>query len=102
MVNTEIEDKSLASERIESVFNALLSTIGRIQIKAEKTGKEENIFFEKLDEKKSGLFKKLTEAKELLRTERFEKLDASLTNLEEELKSLIAFELENYSEIYAG
>ena len=102
MENTEIEDKSLASERIESVFNALISTIGRIQIKAEKTGKEENTLFEKLDEKKSDVFRKQTEAKELLRTERFEKLDASLTNLEEELKNLMEFELETFSEIYAG
>jgi predicted hydrocarbon binding protein len=102
MENPEISDSHLAHERIESVFNTLNSTIGRITIKAEKSGNTLNDFLPKLEEKKNSLHEKNIEANELLKAEKFEELDNLLTELEKKAKTLVELERDNYSEIYAG
>ena len=102
MENPEISDSYLAQERIESVFNTLNSTIGRITLKAEKSEDILSDFFKKLEEKKNSINEKNREAKELLKAEKFEELDNLLTELEKKTKNLVALERNNYSEIYAG
>ena len=102
MENPEISDSYLAQERIESVFQTLNSTIGRITLKAEKSEDILSDFFKKLEEKKNSINEKNREAKELLKAEKFEELDNLLTELEKKTKNLVALERNNYSEIYAG
>jgi predicted hydrocarbon binding protein len=102
MENPELSDSHLAQERIEGVFNTLNSTIGRITLKAEKSGNTLSDFFKKLEEKKNSINEKNSEAKELLKDDKFEELDNLLTELEKKAKNLVVLERNNYSEIYAG
>lgn len=102
MENPELNDNYLAQERMESLFNTLNSTIGRITLKAEKSENTLSDFFKKLEEKKNSINEKNREAKELLKAEKFEELYNLFTELEKKARNLVVLERNNYSQIYAG